>query len=219
MLSLCEMGCFRVSSGLTDSMVQSLREGLFDKGEVGRRCLLDEPLVRSVVNEIRELLVAGGFLQSSAQAIQAITFDKMAGKNWKVAWHQDVMFPFAGFVTHPDYGARSIKEGVSYARPPREVLDALLAVRLHLDDCGPTNGPLRISPGSHLKGVLSSREIREHVAAHGEMMCSAGVGDLLLMRPLLLHASSKATKPGHRRVLHLVYHSGDVMSERWYRAI
>ena len=38
-----------------------------------------------------------------------------------------------------------------------------------------------------------------------EVLCVAQRGDLLLMRPLMLHASSLAAIPGHRRVLHLEF--------------
>jgi hypothetical protein len=41
----------------------------------------------------------------------------------------------------------------------------------------------------------------------------------LLMKPLLLHASSPATAPKHRRVLHLVFHSGEATAEPWHRAV
>jgi hypothetical protein len=41
--------------------------------------------------------------------------------------------------------------------------------------------------------------------------------EVLLMRPLLLHASSQALDPGHRRVLHFVYDGGDSMREHWFR--
>lgn len=41
-------------------------------------------------------------------------------------------------------------------------------------------------------------------------------GEALLMRPLLLHASSNATRP---RVLHIVYHSGAPVAEPWHREL
>ncbi len=39
------------------------------------------------------------------------------------------------------------------------------------------------------------------------------------MRPLLLHASSKASEPGHRRVLHLVYDLGGDPPQAWHRSV
>jgi hypothetical protein len=31
--------------------------------------------------------------------------------------------------------------------PPAEILDKMLTLRVHLDDCGEENGPLRVIPG------------------------------------------------------------------------
>jgi ectoine hydroxylase-related dioxygenase (phytanoyl-CoA dioxygenase family) len=112
-----------------------------------------------------------------------------------------------------------VKDGIDYAHPPREVLERLLAVRIHLDDCDATNGPLRVSPGTHALGIIPSSEIAATVERHGDTTCLADAGDALLMRPLLLHASSRATAPKHRRVLHLVYYAGPAVAERWYRAV
>jgi hypothetical protein len=47
----------------------------------------------------------------------------------------------------------------------------------------------------------------------------AHAGEALLMKPLLLHASSQATAPKHRRVLHLVYHSGEAVAAPWHRVV
>jgi hypothetical protein len=38
-----------------------------------------------------------------------------------------------------------------------------------------------------------------------EELVEAGKGDAILMRPLLLHASSPSEEPTHRRVLHIEY--------------
>ncbi len=106
--------------------------------------------------------------------MQAIAFDKNPATNWKVTWHQDVMFPFARSVTAPDYTLPSVKADIAYARPPRQVLEDMLAVRLHLDDCDTENGPLRVAPGSHLCGILRSDDIPGAVKEHKEALCLAG---------------------------------------------
>ena len=41
--------------------------------------------------------------------------------------------------------------------------------------------------------------------AHGLTTCTALRGDALVLRPLLLHASSKASGTSRRRVLHYVF--------------
>ena len=208
---------FRPSIGA--SQLTAVRDTLFADGRAGTRCLLDEPIVRDVAIAVRRALIDAGRLLPGSVAIQAIAFDKTPAANWKVTWHQDLMFPFARPVSAEGFALASRKDGVDYARPPRHVLEALLAVRIHLDDCDETNGPLRVSPGTHQQGVIRSTDLAEAVARHGETACLAGAGDALLMKPLLVHASSPASAPKHRRVLHFVYHSGEAMTEPWHRAV
>lgn len=218
-MSIHETGFTLYEPGMATEVRSDLRDQIFVEGRAGVRCLLDHPLVRSVAIELRHALVAAGHLQPAAVAIQAIAFDKSPGANWKVIWHQDVMFPFASPVSHPGFDFPSTKDGIDYARPPQAVLEDLLAVRLHLDDCDESNGPLRVAPGSHVHGVLRSAGIAGYVERHGQTVCLAREGEALLMKPLLLHASSPAINPRHRRVLHLVYYSGAPMPQRWHRAL
>lgn len=189
------------------------------EGEAGARCLLDQPDVRDCAIRLKGQLQERGVLAAAAVAVQAIAFDKTSAVNWKVTWHQDLMFPFAKPVAAPGFALASIKKGVSYARPPAEVLERMLAVRLHLDGCDENNGPLRVAPGSHRRGIIPCAQIDDIVALDGERVCLAEEGDMLLMRPLLLHASSSAREPRHRRVLHVVYYDGPPLAEAWHREL
>jgi ectoine hydroxylase-related dioxygenase (phytanoyl-CoA dioxygenase family) len=83
------------------------------------------------------------------------------------------------------------------------VLEEMLSLRLHLDPCGEGNGALRVIPGSHRCGRIAEEQIPSIREASSEHICVLGVGDVLLMRPLLLHASSASRVPDHRRVVHL----------------
>ncbi|MCW1921545.1 phytanoyl-CoA dioxygenase family protein [Luteolibacter arcticus] len=218
-MDLAHDGWTRLHASLEENLLESLRREAFAAGTAGTRCLLDLPPVQAAALAMKRRLIATGILPATAVAIQAIAFDKTPDTNWKVAWHQDLMFPFADKVSSPGYELPSCKSGVHYARPPLEVLEDLLAVRLHLDDCGESNGPRRISPGTHRLGNIPSSDAATSASTHGEVPCLALCGEALLMRPLLLHASSQATSPGHRRVLHLVYYSGQSLPERWHRSI
>ncbi len=218
-MNLQDHGCCLVPSNLSQDALNTLRESLFKDDSAGQRCLLDHPIVRQTAIALKRELTSTGHLTSNAVAIQAIAFNKTPDTNWKVAWHQDLMFPFEKEVASEDFNLPTLKQGVHYARPPHSVLRQLLAVRLHLDDCDATNGPLRISPGTHLAGILQTSSISEQIAGHGETTCLAKAGEVLLMRPLTLHASSQATEPKNRRILHLVYHSGEPTPEPWHRAI
>lgn len=218
-LHLEEQGWAVVATHLDPALLEGLRRSLFVDGRAGARCLLDDALVQSCAREMRSRLIQGGILSEAATAIQAIAFDKTPGANWKVAWHQDVMFPFARCVAHEDFHLPTRKEGVDYARPPEHLLRELLAVRVHLDDCGPENGPLRVSPRSHQRGLIPVSAVASVVDELGQSPCLAKEGEAVLMRPLTLHASSPAENPAHRRVLHLVYHDGATPPEAWHRSI
>ncbi len=135
--------------------------------------------------------------------VRGILFDKVAEANWKVPWHQDVTIAVRNRVEADGYGPWSIKAGVLHVQPPAAVLDEMLSVRLHLDPCGEENGALRVIPGSHRQGRIAEDLIPAIRESSPEHLCVVGTGDVLLMKPLLLHASSASRVPDHRRVVHL----------------
>lgn len=104
-------------------------------------------------------------------------------------------------------------------QPPVALLAQMIAVRLHLDDCDASNGALRVIPGSHRVGRLDPDQIAVARATSEEVVCEAAAGDALLMRPLLLHASSKSVTDRRRRILHIEYCSGSLPEGlAWYGA-
>lgn len=218
-MDLQKDGWTRVSTGIDAASIARLRAEAFREDRAGTRCLLDLPEVRSAALQLKRELIATGHLSSRAVAIQAIAFDKTPRTNWKVAWHQDIMFPLATSAKAPGYELPVKKNGVDFARPPQAVLEEMLAARLHLDPCDPTRGPLRVSPGSHREGLIPSDQCAARATRGGEISCLAEEGEAILMRPLLLHASSQASQPAHRRILHFVYHSGSAPAESWHRAV
>ena len=218
-MSLSEHGWQNLPSQLDTGILDDLTLRLFRDGQAGKRCLLDEEVVKRVALRIRCLLIEKGLLKDTSVAIQAIAFNKTASTNWTVAWHQDLMFPLEEPAQSGKYTLSCEKDGVPFARPSVEILEQLLAVRLSLDPCSWENGPLRVVTGSHLDGVIPTGEISDCAARGNQVTCLNQRGDLLLMRPLLLHASSKASSPHHRRILHLVFHDGPPPPERWHRAI
>ena len=104
-----------------------------------------------------------------------------------------------------DWGPWSKKSGVTYAQAPARVLERVIALRVHLDDSTADNGPLRVLPGSHVLGVLDDTQIHELSQRVPPAQCTVPAGGVIAMRPLLVHASSKARAETPRRVLHLEY--------------
>jgi len=136
--------------------------------------------------------------------VRVLLFDKSATAVWFVRWHRDTMIPVREHRPGRELTAPSVKAGVPHVRATATVLARMLALRLHLDASTPGNGPLKVLPGSHRIHDLFAPEAalpRDHVA-HA-VTCLAEPGDLLLMRPLLLHASPKPVDGNRRRVLQL----------------
>ena len=136
---------------------------------------------------------------------QCTLFDKSPEKNWLVALHQDLSIPVKFLVDSPDCSGWSEKEGRVYVQPPISVLEQLVAVRIHLDECPVESGALRVVPGSHLEGPLSRERAEALRSLHDETVVPVARGGALILRPLLLHASSKTTSGTPRRVLHFVF--------------
>ena len=149
--------------------------------------------------------LADAALGAEAFPVRALLFDKAPAANWKVPWHQDTAIAVAEHVEGAGFIGWSVKDGVTHVHPPVEILERMVALRIHLDDCGLDNGPLRVLPGSHRLGKLDEAQIEHWRLTTREVSCCATQGDVLVMRPLLLHASSPATAPSHRRVIHLEY--------------
>ena len=138
-------------------------------------------------------------------------FDKIAGANWKVPWHQDLTVALRERQDTDGFGPWSEKAGIVHAQAPVALLANMLTLRLHLDDCDETNGPLRVLPGTHMQGRLNAAQIQTLRTQIPPIACLAKQGGVVLMRPLLLHASSPAQTPRHRRVIHLEYAAADAL--------
>ncbi len=149
--------------------------------------------------------LAAKHLKNPPRAVRAILFDKSSDTNWLVAWHQDLTIAVREKRQVSGFGPWSAKEGISHVQPPLELLEHMLTLRLHLDDADAGNGALRVLPGSHTLGKLDSDRIQSLRTEIPEHLCTANPGDVLLMRPLLLHASGKSTDARHRRVLHIEF--------------
>jgi hypothetical protein len=144
--------------------------------------------------------VASTALGTAATPVDATFFDKNMGTNWKVPAHQDLIVPARAA---PSDCPAIERFGGRYAEAPEEVLRSLVAIRIHFDHCPAENGALAVIPGSHRRR-MTDRELAA-LDRKAFVTIPAGIGDLLTLRPLLVHRSSPATQPGHRRVLQVLY--------------
>lgn len=170
-----------------------------------RHLLRDVPQVRALAASAAMRGVAEAALGPGALAVRGILFDKTPGANWKVVWHQDLTIAVRERREVPSFGPWTEKEGVVHVQPPADLLSRMVAVRLHLDDCTERNGPVRVIPGSHRAGRLSADQVDEWRSIGDEVVCTVPRGGILAFHSLLLHASSPALEPAHRRVIHIEY--------------
>jgi hypothetical protein len=196
-----------LSPSLTARLTAVVTGSVGPEGYAKRNLLTALPPVRQLAESTELRALVEPVLGSSAFPVKGTLFDKTVSANWKVAWHQDTMICVRKRIDTPGFGPWSAKAGVVHVQPPSEVLADMMTVRVHLDACGPDNGPLRVIPGSHLQGVIGTEAIDARREAHPEVTCCVPEGGVLLMRPLLLHASSAAEAPSHRRVIHLEFAS------------
>jgi ectoine hydroxylase-related dioxygenase (phytanoyl-CoA dioxygenase family) len=199
-------GFVLVASAAGDDAIAAVLTDLADdarRTRAGVRGVLARPSVRALADALASL--AGTVLGAPAFPYRATLFDKSARANWLVSWHQDTALPVVARLEVPGWGPWTTKAGVLHAIAPADALERVVALRIHLDDSTVDNGPLRVIPRSHRNGVLANEGIERLFASGTEVTCLAARGDVLLMRPLLLHASSKAVTDAPRRVLHVEY--------------
>jgi ectoine hydroxylase-related dioxygenase (phytanoyl-CoA dioxygenase family) len=165
--------------------------------------------VASAATDPRLCGLASSLLRAQAIPYHATVFDKSPNSNWLVVWHQDTALPQRQQREMPGWGPWSIKEGVRYAHAPAHALKEVLALRLHLDDSNSENGPLKVLPGTHIQGVFTDDEIHALSEQIHPVDCVTSKGGVVVMRPLLIHASSKSKSNQPRRVLHIEYASQD----------
>lgn len=158
--------------------------------------LVESPPIRRLIEPV---------LGPTMFAVRGLLFDKVPEANWKVTWHQDLTIAVCERHDVPGFSAWSIKDGIQHVQPPSQVLEKMLTLRVHLDESSPDNGPLRVLPGTHRLGRLCDHDVDRLRTDIEEHVCLVPRGGVLLMRPLLLHASSTAQKPSHRRVIHLEF--------------
>jgi ectoine hydroxylase-related dioxygenase (phytanoyl-CoA dioxygenase family) len=197
-----------------ESLIQDLTVLDLTASRAGVRNILElVPSIRELAQSQKIRALLEPILGDTARLVRGIFFDKQPGVNWKVPWHQDLTIAVKQQMDLPDYHPWSVKLGVPHVRPPIAILEQMLTVRIHLDRADESNGALKVIPNSHSHGRLTDLEIDRQKQTNLVVSIDCEAGGILLMRPLLLHASSMATRsnqstansPMHRRVIHLEY--------------
>lgn len=208
-----------ISSARVDAIIEALERAsdtvhARKRGEQTyalRNILNAIPEVRELAHEPALFSMVQQILGADATPVKATLFDKTVEANWNLRWHQDNVIAVKERAEVDGFHGWTEKTGIPHVRPPVEILQQMLAARIHLDDTPEENGALMVIRGSHLHGRLSEEEYGNYIAdTQNQIVCVAERGDVLFMRPLLLHCSKPALQPRHRRVLHIEYASGSL---------
>lgn len=154
---------------------------------------------------VLDILMA--LLGPRAGLVRGLYFDKPPERSWALPWHKDLTIAVCdNRLPSNAFSKPTIKANVPHVEAPLEVLERMATLRIHLDDVTDDNGPLRVIPGSHRAGkAMPAGDV-------APLSILASAGDVLLMRPLLAHASNHS-RPGterHRRILHLEFGTADL---------
>ena len=188
-----------------ERLANALEGASLQRSRAGARHLLNVPAIAALARDSRLLALAAAVLGFDPVPFGATLFDKSSEANWLVVWHQDTALPLVERRDVAGWGPWSTKGGITYAHAPASALSQVVALRVHLDASAEHNGPLRVLPGTHKLGVLTDQQIHSAAERIEPVTCMVERGGILVMRPLLVHASSKASSGAPRRVLHFEY--------------
>lgn len=146
--------------------------------------------------------------------VKSIYFDKPETSNWYVSYHQDLTISVDKKVELDNFGPWTTKQNQFAVQPPINILQNIYTIRIHLDDTDENNGALRVIPKSHLKKIYRPETI--DWTTETEMTYKVSKGGIMIMKPLILHSSSRTTNNKKRRVIHIEFSNHELPTElKW----
>jgi ectoine hydroxylase-related dioxygenase (phytanoyl-CoA dioxygenase family) len=142
---------------------------------------------------------------------KSIFFDKPEKSNWFVAYHQDLTISVNKKVEIDNFENWTTKQNQFAVQPPREILEQNFTIRIHIDKTTKENGALKVLNKSHEKGIIRIENIE--VENEIETICEVEKGGIMIMKPLLFHASNKTTNNERRRVIHIEFSNRELPNE------
>jgi ectoine hydroxylase-related dioxygenase (phytanoyl-CoA dioxygenase family) len=168
-----------------------------------RQFLKEVPLAKNLIFNDRLNSIISRLFGDNYFAVKSIYFDKPEQSNWFVAYHQDLTISVDKKLDIEGFGPWTVKQNQFAVQPPLNILESNFTIRIHLDDTDESNGALRVIPKSHLKGIYRPETIDWTTEA--EVVCKVKKGGVMIMKPLLLHASNRTTNNNKRRVIHVEF--------------
>ncbi|MRX66925.1 Phytanoyl-CoA dioxygenase (PhyH) [Flavobacterium resistens] len=152
---------------------------------------------QNLQNIIEPIFGKGYFITKS------IYFDKPEKSNWFVAYHQDLTISVDKKIDVENFENWTIKQNQFAVQPPTEILENNFTIRIHIDKTTKDNGALKVINNSHSKGILRIENL--DFKKEKETICEVEKGGIMIMKPLLFHASNKTTNNERRRVIHIEF--------------
>jgi ectoine hydroxylase-related dioxygenase (phytanoyl-CoA dioxygenase family) len=168
-----------------------------------RRFVKEVPAIGPLVFNSRLRTVIDQLFGPDYFLVKSIYFDKPEQSNWFVAYHQDLTISVDEKKQVAGFEQWTVKNDQFAVQPPVALLENIFTIRIHLDDTDENNGALKIVPGSHRKGIYRPETIDWNTEK--EVACKVQRGGIMVMQPLLLHASNRTTNNNKRRVIHLEF--------------
>ncbi len=134
---------------------------------------------------------------------KSIYFDKPEKSNWFVAYHQDLTISVDKKAEIENFENWTTKQNQFAVQPPKEILENNFTIRIHIDKTTKDNGALKVINNSHSKGILRIENL--DFENEKETICEVEKGGIMIMKPLLFHASNKTTNNERRRVIHIEF--------------
>lgn len=175
-----------------------------------RQFLKEAPSVEKLIfnNVLKEILES--IFGKEYFVVKSIYFDKPEESNWFVGYHQDLTISVDKKLELEDFSNWTLKQNQYSVQPSDEVLKNICTVRIHLDDTNEENGALKVIPNSHHEVIrLDTFDFKNKK----ETFCNVPKGGIMIMKPLLFHASNKTTNKERRRVIHLEFSNKNLPNE------
>jgi ectoine hydroxylase-related dioxygenase (phytanoyl-CoA dioxygenase family) len=179
--------------------------GNSDKTYAKRQLINKTPEIKDIIfNNYNFSKLYHSICDSGYFLSKAIFFNKPKMSNWFVSYHQDISISASKKIPTEGFSKWTNKDGQLGVIPPQNILENTITFRLHLDHTDNTNGALKVIKGSHKNGLIRIDENFKKGNLE-EQLCNVEKGAIMLMQPLLLHASDKSTSEFDRRVIHLEF--------------
>lgn len=159
-----------------------------------------EYLLTLVIPDIHSLLPSNNY-----KIVKAFILDKTQESNWTMPWHQDLLITVQkqieteGYTNWINYG------NIPHVQPPLALLEQLITIRIHLDDCDQENGAMQVIAATHQRGKMNQPDIDAAVHREPTICCAVNRKGIMVYKPLLLHYSPYSQSRRPRRILQLEF--------------